>query len=84
MFFEPYMPELRQIREIAGPARQRQARPGAPHAHRTTVGAEPHEALLPVSRKPFKPAADSCGLIAAVTAAGVVAGFYTAAAIARR
>ena len=70
MFFEPYMPELRQIREITGRARQRQARPGALHVHQTTGRAEPHEALLPVSRKPFTPAAASCGLIAAVTAVG--------------
>ena len=84
MFFEPYMPELRQIPEIAGPARQRQARPGATDVRQIAPRAEPDEALAPVARNPFIPAPDSYRLIAAVTAAGVVAGFYSAIAIIRR
>jgi hypothetical protein len=84
MFLEPFMPEVRHCREIGNPVRGSQARPAATNFRRTMRRGKSDRALWPVSGKPIKPAADSYAIIAAMTAAGVVAGFYSAMAIVRR
>ena len=84
MFFEPYMPELRYCRDILQAVREGQLRLATPDVRRTAHDRVPHEVPQAASRKQFKSAALDYGLIAAVTAAGIAAGFYSALAIMRR
>ena len=78
------MPEVPNCPDIRDLGHRSQARPAARGVGGTIGRGKPHGALRPVSRRPYKPAGDRYGIIVAIAAAGVVAGFYGAMAVVRR